>query len=304
MYTGRFAPSPTGPLHFGSLIAALGGYLEACVHQGRWLLRIDDLDPPREQPGAAAEILRTLEHFGFEWDGPVAYQSQRYPAYREAIAQLNAGGHTYLCSCSRKQVAETGPPGICGPVYPGTCRNPANRRKNRPTAVRVRVPSRRICLHDQIQGEYCQNLAVDIGDFTLHRRDSLYSYHLAVTVDDAWQNITHTVRGVDLLDSTPRQLYLQQLLGLPTPAYAHLPVAVNRDGQKLSKQTFANPLSYDQANKQLWRALHFLGQQPPPELEKEAVITLWTWAKIHWSICNVPKVTKIEVQQTGLDATG
>lgn len=307
MYIGRFAPSPTGPLHFGSLIAAVGGCLEARVHRGRWLLRIDDLDPPREQPGAAAEILRTLEHFGFEWDGPVVYQSRRQAAYEEALAQLASAGHTYPCTCSRKEIAETGSPGAYGAVYPGTCRDrdPAtNRRKNAPVSTRVRVPNRRICLQDRIQGEYCQNLAVDIGDFVLRRRDDLYGYHLAVAVDDAWQDITHTVRGVDLLDSTPRQLYLQVLLGLPSPAYAHLPVAVNRDGQKLSKQTFARPLSRDRVNRQLWRALQFLGQQPPGELEKATVAGLWEWAKIHWSIDNVPRIAKIEVQDMELDSRG
>lgn len=304
MYIGRFAPSPTGPLHFGSLIAAMGGYLEARAQQGRWLVRIDDLDPPREQPGATAKILRTLERFGFEWDGPVVYQSLRHAAYREALAQLASTGHSYPCSCSRKRIAEAGFSGPCGPVYPGTCREPANRRKTGPMATRVRVPDGRICVHDQIQGEYCQNLAGDIGDFPLRRRDGLYSYHLAVTVDDAWQNVTHTVRGVDLLDSTPRQLYLQALLSLPTPAYAHLPVAVNRDGQKLSKQTFARPLSIDRANRLLWRALEFLGQQPPQALSTETVPNVWAWAKKHWSMDKVPRVAKIEVQETALDAQG
>lgn len=304
MYIGRFAPSPTGPLHFGSLIAATGGYLEARTHQGQWLVRIDDLDPPREQPGAAADILRTLEQFGFEWDGQVVYQSQRYSAYREALTQLTSAGYTYPCSCSRKEIAEMGSSGPCGPVYPGTCRDSANRRDNRPISIRIRVPDRCICLHDRIQGDYCQNLAIDIGDFTLRRRDGLYSYHLAVTVDDAWQNITHTVRGVDLLDSAPRQLYLQALLGLPVPAYAHLPVAVNHNGQKLSKQTRAASLSPHHANRQLWQALRFLGQHPPVELENGSLADLWVWAKSHWSMSKVPRVVKIEVPETPLDAPG
>lgn len=304
MYTGRFAPSPTGPLHFGSLIAAVGSYLEARVQQGRWRLRIDDLDPPREQPGAAAEILRTLDHFGFEWDGPVVYQSRRLEAYEEALNRLAAAGHTYPCSCSRKEVAEAGRDGVSGSVYPGTCRNPANRRENAPTAIRVSVPDRRMCIQDRIQGEYCQNLAIDIGDFVLRRRDGLYSYHLAVTVDDAWQKITHIVRGVDLLDSTPRQRYLQTLLGLPSPAYAHLPVAVNRDGQKLSKQTFARPLSRDRVNRQLWEAFRFLGQQPPRELAAATVAGVWEWASSHWAIDRVPRVTKIALQDAALDGPG
>lgn len=304
MYIGRFAPSPTGPLHFGSLIAAVGGYLEARTQRGRWLLRIDDLDPPREQPGAAAEILRILDHFGFEWDGPVVYQSRRQEAYEEALDRLASAGHTYPCTCSRKEIAEAGRDGVSGSVYPGTCRNPANRRKNAPVAIRVSVPDRRMCLQDRIQGEYCQNLAADIGDFVLRRRDGLYSYHLAVSVDDAWQNITHIVRGVDLLDSTPRQLYLQALLGLPSPAYAHLPVVVNRDGQKLSKQTFARSLSRDRVNRQLWEALRFLGQQPPLELASATVAGVWEWAGAHWSINEVPRVANIEVQDAALDAQG
>lgn len=304
MYIGRFAPSPTGPLHFGSLIAAVGGYLEARAQRGRWLLRIDDLDPPREQPGAAAEILSILDHFGFEWDGPVVYQSQRHAAYQEALDRLASAAQTYPCTCSRKEIAEAGQDGVSGAVYPGTCRNPANRRKHTSAATRVSVPDRRLCLQDRIQGEYCQNLATDIGDFVLRRRDGLYSYHLAVTVDDAWQQITHIVRGVDLLDSTPRQLYLQALLGLPSPAYAHLPVAVNRDGQKLSKQTFARPLSRDHSNRQLWEALRFLGQQPPPELAAATVGGIWEWAEPHWSIDKVPRIAKKEVQDTALDAQG
>jgi glutamyl-Q tRNA(Asp) synthetase len=304
MYIGRFAPSPTGPLHFGSLIAAVGSYLEARAQQGRWLVRIDDLDPPREQPGAAADILHTLEHFGFEWDGPVVYQSRRHSAYREALARLTAGGLTYPCSCSRKEIAETGRSGASGPIYTGACRNPANRRNNKPLSIRVRVPDRRICLHDGIQGEYCQNLAIDIGDFTLLRRDGLYSYHLAVTVDDAWQNITHIVRGIDLLDSAPRQLYLQELLGLPAPAYAHLPVAVNHSGQKLSKQSHAASLSRRHANRQLWQALCFLGQLPPSELEDASMADLWMWAQNHWSMNKVPQVDAIQIQETPLDDSG
>ncbi|HEX7026903.1 MAG TPA: glutamate--tRNA ligase family protein, partial [Gammaproteobacteria bacterium] len=180
----------------------------------------------------------------------------------------------------------------------------ANRRNNEAISTRIRVPDRLICLDDRIQGKYCQNLATDIGDFTLLRRDGLYSYHLAVTVDDAWQNITHSVRGVDLLDSTPRQLYLQELLDLPAPAYAHLPVAINHNGQKLSKQSRAAPLSRQHAGRQLWQALRFLGQEPPDELKTGSPAELWIWAGKHWSMNRVPRVDGIEVPETPLDASG
>ena len=296
MYVGRFAPSPTGPLHFGSLVAAVGSYLDARTRQGKWLVRIDDIDPPREQPGAATQILQTLEAFGFQWDGEVLYQSQRSAAYDEALEQL---GHTlYCCNCSRKQIAASGHKGPYGRIYPGTCRDKALIADSTEAALRVRVgPGTTVC-HDLIQGKYEQNLEEDIGDFIVRRRDGLYAYHLAAAVDDAAQGISHIVRGADLLESTPRQIHLQQLLGLKTPQYAHLPIAIGSAGDKLSKQTHAAPLQIAEANRLLYAALDFLGHKPDPELQQDSLSSLWTWALANWVLATVPKKQEITVTNT------
>ncbi|MDX9952048.1 MAG: tRNA glutamyl-Q(34) synthetase GluQRS, partial [Methylophilaceae bacterium] len=238
MYRGRFAPSPTGPLHFGSLVAALASYLEARQQQGEWLLRMEDLDTPRNMPGAADAILRSLEAFGFEWDGPVVYQSERHDLYAAALARLQEDGLVYPCGCTRKEIADSAIHGIEGAIYPGTCRSGLPPGKTA-RAWRIRAENRTIGFDDAIQGHVAQNLARDIGDFVLKRADGFYAYQLAVVVDDADQGITHVVRGADLLDSTPRQIYLQQVLGLPAMHYAHIPVVLNAQGEKLSKQTQA-----------------------------------------------------------------
>ncbi len=285
-YRGRFAPSPTGPLHFGSLVAAIGSYLEAKTHQGLWLLRMEDLDPPRTMPGAADSILRTLEAYGFEWDGPVLYQSRRSGVYEATLASLRESGHLYPCACSRKEIADSAMQGLEGPVYPGTCRNGLHGRCAR--AWRLRTTMEAITFTDAVQGRQSQILERDLGDFILKRADGLYAYQLAVVVDDAAQGITHVVRGADLLDSTPRQIWLQRLLGLPMPHYAHLPVVVNADGEKLSKQTLAQPLDTTQPVLTLWKALDFLGQQPPTELRND-LAPIWRWAKAHWQLDTVPK---------------
>jgi glutamyl-Q tRNA(Asp) synthetase len=285
-YRGRFAPSPTGPLHFGSLIAAVGSYLEATAHQGLWLIRIEDLDPPRTMPGATDSILRTLEAYGFEWDSPVLYQSRRSELYEAALASLRGSSHLYPCACTRKEIADSAMQGLEGPVYPGTCRNGLNGREAR--AWRVRTTKENIVFTDAIQGKQSQLLEHDLGDFILKRADGLFAYQLAVVVDDAAQGITHVVRGADLLDSTPRQIWLQRLLGLPTPQYAHLPVVVNTRGEKLSKQTLAQPLDTAKPATALWDALDFLGQHPPAELHND-LVSLWCWAKPHWRLDSVPK---------------
>ncbi|MBN1380033.1 MAG: tRNA glutamyl-Q(34) synthetase GluQRS [Gammaproteobacteria bacterium] len=290
MIRGRFAPSPTGPLHFGSLIAAVGSYLENRCHDGQWLIRMEDLDPPREQPGAADNILRTLDGFGFEWDGEVIYQSRRHQAYNEVLAKLTESGQLYPCTCSRKEIGEQGKSNAFGVVYPGTCRDPLKRDKNKDAALRLRTDNKKIVFSDAIQGEYSQQLETEIGDFLLKRRDGYFAYHLAVVVDDAEQGITHIVRGCDLLDSTPRQIYLQQLLNVPTPSYTHLPVAVNQAGQKLSKQTQAKAIDRKQASLLLWQVLDFLGQQPDIELKHETLPTIWNWAFTHWQLSKVPQV--------------
>ncbi|NTV96208.1 MAG: tRNA glutamyl-Q(34) synthetase GluQRS, partial [Thiobacillus sp.] len=219
-YRGRFAPTPSGPLHFGSLVAALGSCLEARSRDGAWLLRIEDVDPPRVVAGSADAILRTLDTFGFEWDGPVVYQSRRTEAYRAALADLRRLDLVYACSCSRKQLAETARRGIDGTVYPGTCR--ARHEHDARLAQRFRVPNVRITFTDGLLGRVACDVAPECGDFVLRRADGVYTYQLAVVVDDAEQGISHIVRGADLLTSTPRQIVLQQALGLPTPSYLHL----------------------------------------------------------------------------------
>ena len=267
MYAGRFAPSPTGPLHFGSLIAALASWLDARAASGRWQVRIEDLDPPREQPRAAGQILRALESLGLEWDRPVAYQSRRRMLYRDALERLT--GKTYACGCSRKEVADSALAMNAAGVYPGTCRNglPAGKA---PRALRVRTTAEPICFVDRVQGKIEQSVERDVGDFIVCRADGQFAYQLAVVVDDAEQGITDVVRGADLLDSTARQIYLQRLLGYPTPRYLHVPVAVNAVGEKLSKQTGARAIELTGAKDQLRTALAFLGQPEAANL-REAV---------------------------------
>ena len=289
IYRGRFAPSPTGPLHFGSLIAALASYLEARVHAGEWLVRIEDLDPPRIVPGSANEILRTLEACGMEWDGDIVYQSTRSDAYHAALHELRQRGKVYACGCSRREIADSGVEGIEGFVYPGTCRKglPAGRAAR---AWRVYTNESVIAFDDAVQGRIEQAVGRAVGDFVLYRADHVYAYQLAVVVDDAEQGITDIVRGADLLDSTPRQIYLQHLLSLDRPRYAHVPVAVNELGEKLSKQTHAKPIDLDKVNVAVLRALRFLGQQTPPALEKAHVRELLSWAEENWRLERVARV--------------
>jgi glutamyl-Q tRNA(Asp) synthetase len=283
---GRFAPSPTGPLHFGSLIAALGSFLEARRRGGEWLVRIEDVDTPRTAPGATTAILRALERYGLYWDGPVVHQSQRAAHYQTALESLLEAGWVYPCACSRQALAGCRRGRDGAPIYPGTCRA-GLQRIDRPAALRLRVTDAPLTFQDAIQGEYRQQLEREVGDFVLRRADGVFAYQLAVVVDDAAQGITQVVRGADLLDSTPRQIALQRLLGLPTPAYAHLPVAVDRRGDKLSKQTGAPPLDERNPGPVLWAALRFLGQRPPPELAGETVPGIIAWAMAHWDLTAV-----------------
>lgn len=289
-YRGRFAPSPTGPLHIGSLIAALGSCLDARQQGGAWLLRMEDVDTSRNVPGAADDILRTLTAFGFEWDGPVLYQSARLEAYAAALEQLKQAGLAYGCACSRKEIADSATHAAIdgGLAYPGTCRNGlAEGRAAR--AWRLRVDNGEIAFVDRLQGRVVQHLEDDVGDFVLRRADGLFAYQLAVVVDDAWQGVTHVVRGADLLASTPRQIALQRCLGYPEPVYAHLPVAANPAGEKLSKQTLAQPLRAAQASAELVAALRFLGQAVPGELSRASVAEVWAWAHSHWSFAAIPR---------------
>lgn len=283
-YTGRFAPSPTGPLHFGSLLAALASYADARAHQGHWLVRIEDLDPPREQPGATGLILSTLEAFGFEWDGPVLYQSERHALYREALESLLTHHLAYRCGCSRREIqARTG-----SSRYDGHCRRQPPGRHTA-CAIRACTEGSDILLADPIQGPRQYNLSADSGDFVIHRRDGLFAYQLAVVVDDADQGITRVVRGSDLLDETPRQLLLQRHLAVASPQYAHIPVATACNGQKLSKQTHAPALDPAQPIPALLDALAFLGQRPDRALTDAAPSELLQWAVEHWKMERIPR---------------
>jgi glutamyl-Q tRNA(Asp) synthetase len=282
-YIGRFAPSPTGPVHFGTLLAAVGSYLQAKVNNGKWLLRMEDVDTTRRVDGADTDILHTLEAFGFEWHGDVVYQSQRTELYRQALDMLASDHRLFPCLCSRKQLAATG-----SDVYPGTCRHRTFPEK-RDHAVRVIVDDSIILFDDCILGRQQQKLATECGDFVVKRRDGLFAYQLAVVVDDALQGITEIVRGADLLDSTPRQIYLQRLLGYPTPGYCHLPLAVDQNGSKISKSAGAAKVDISGRQAALVHVLDFLGQQPPRELLDTDLAAIWRWATEHWKLAKVPR---------------
>jgi glutamyl-Q tRNA(Asp) synthetase len=315
-YRGRFAPSPTGPLHFGSLVAAVGSYLDAKHHHGTWLVRMEDLDTARCVLGAAENILRTLDAFGLHSDEPIIYQSQRTQAYDEALNKLQSIGAVYPCCCTRKEIADSALHGIERMVYPGTCRTgiPAGREARawrvrtdlllsvRPELVEGHMSSSTgfdklspnggaIEFDDALQGPITQHLESEIGDFVVKRADGLLAYQLAVVVDDAEQNITHIVRGADLLASTARQIYLQHLLGIASPHYMHLPIAVNEAGEKLSKQTLAAPVDVSNPAITLLRVLEFLQQAPPADLARSDVKTIWEWAIKNW---NATKLRRIQ----------
>ena len=288
MYIGRFAPSPTGLLHIGSLLTALASYADARAHGGRWLVRMEDLDPPREMAGAADDILRTLEAFGFEWDGGVAYQSRRYDLYHEALGRLKAKGLVYPCDCSRKDWQAAARAGADGFVYNGCCAGlDPQRALHKTPAWRVRVPDEIIGFDDAVVGHYAQNLAHDIGDFVLLRADGFWAYQLAVVADDAAQGITHIVRGQDLLVSTPRQLWLQRALDAPEPHYAHLPLLVNGAGQKWSKQTLAPALDLGAREALLRQVMAYLKLPAAPEVGRAQ--DLLAWGVRHWDMAKGPK---------------
>ncbi len=294
-YRGRFAPSPTGPLHFGSLAAALGSYLDARASGGEWLVRIDDLDLPRVMPGAADDILRTLEAFGFEWDGEIVHQSRRNEHYRAALAELEQLGAVYPCACTRKEIADSLVGRDGATIYPGTCRAGLAPGKT-PRALRLRVAEALLEFSDAIQGRVSQRLAQEVGDFVIRRADGLFAYQLATVVDDAAQGVTHVVRGSDLLDSTPRQIYLQRLLGLPVPHYAHLPVAVNAQGEKLGKQTLAPAVSAVRPVLVLQQVMRFLGQAVPQELIEADLPAFWRWAAANWRRDAVPPARTLTIE--------
>ncbi|MBA6413089.1 tRNA glutamyl-Q(34) synthetase GluQRS [Parahaliea sp. F7430] len=280
-YRGRFAPSPTGPLHLGSLIAAVASYLDARANRGSWLLRIEDIDPPREQPGAASAILRSLEKHGLHWDEELMWQSRRSAAYLEALAQLAAQDQLFACYCSRQQTDRYGNcSGSCHSSYPG--------EQDKIFAWRVPLASDYVAnWQDRWQGPQSWPAGETLRDFVVQRKDQLFAYQLAVVVDDAAQGISHVVRGSDLLDSTPRQLWLQHLLKLDSPAYDHLPVLTNQQGQKLSKQNHAPALDDRKAPQNLRLALAYLNQPPPPT-ELNDCASLLSYACEHWQWQSVP----------------
>lgn len=294
-YRGRFAPSPTGPLHFGSLVAAVGSYLEARTHRGEWLVRIEDVDVTRCRPEYEHAILRTLECHGFGFDGKIIRQSERSAIYQSALNRLFHEATVFGCACTRKEIGDSTLGADGAPVYPGTCRMGLSPDREA-RAWRIRVNDQVIGFDDAVQGHVEQNLATDVGDFVLLRADGLFAYQLAVVADDAGQEITHVVRGADLLDSTPRQIFLQQWLGVPTLQYAHLPVAVNAAGEKLSKQSLAAPLDDEKPVQALWQALKFLGQNPPEALRSASLPDFWEWATIHWSLSGVPPKRTISIE--------
>ena len=287
-YRGRFAPSPTGRLHFGSLVAALASCLDARSRGGDWLVRIEDVDRTREVTGAADSQLATLAAFGFAWDGEVLRQSARTRRYDEALHALLAAGHAYCCGCSRRQIATVARHGVEGWIYPGTCR--ALGLADGPhRAVRLRTDDVPVAFVDRVYGEIGCRVASTLGDFVIRRADGLHAYQLAVVVDDADQGVTHVVRGADLLHSTPRQIVLQRLLGLPTPVHAHVPVVLGPDGHKLSKQDLAQPVDPDVPLPALLDAWRFLGQRWASGAP-EAVAEFWTEAVRCWELARVPAV--------------
>jgi glutamyl-Q tRNA(Asp) synthetase len=287
-YTGRFAPSPTGPLHLGSLFAALASYLDARASHGRWLVRMEDIDPPREIPGAADTILQQLENHGLYWDDSVLYQSQRLAAYQEAIGDLVDKQLIYFCQCTRARLR------TLNGIYDGHCQSQklltTDSRAIKSSAIRILVPDLAISWQDLIRGPCTENLAKSCGDFIIVRRDGLFAYQLAVSVDDGYQGITHIIRGDDLLDSTPRQIYLLDQLGLTVPAYGHIPILKNHDGDKLSKQGFAPMVNATTPGTNIERCLTLLGINLPTDLSGASVEELLPWAIKHWSRTQIPNV--------------
>jgi len=291
-YVGRFAPSPTGPLHFGSLVAAVASYLQARAQAGRWLLRIEDIDPPREQAGATRSILEALEHYGFEWDGDVIYQSASRASHDEALHGLLDRGLAYPCSCSRRDLADA-PRGPLGTIYPGTCRAGCDAEE---TAIRLLTNDVPISFEDALQGVQIQQLESQSGDFVIRRRDGLIAYQLAVVVDDEIEQVSEVVRGIDIMDSTARQIWLQRQLGYRTPAYMHIPVITHPDGDKLSKLTGATAISLDDVEGTLAAALRLLRQHPPYDLARQRLPDIWQWAVENWQPQSMRGVSAITVE--------
>ena len=291
-YKGRFAPSPTGPLHFGSLVTAIASYLQARKKNGEWLIRIEDIDPPREIAGVDNEILKTLDEHGFQWDAEPMWQSSRREAYEQTVKFLYDKDLAYICHCTRKELMATAERGPLGLIYPGTCKKIQRPYKTK-RALRIRTDGALLSFRDQLQGSFELNLKQDVGDFLIRRGDGLIAYHLAATMDDEFHGITEVVRGHDLYLSTPCHIFLQKLLGYSTPKYMHLPIALNSEGQKLSKQSHAAPLASHEAAANLLRGLSFLGQKPPNELAAASIDEIWRWATENWSTAPLKGLTSM-----------
>lgn len=279
-YIGRFAPSPSGDLHFGSLIAALGSYLQARANHGRWLVRIEDIDPPREVPGAASRILAQLEHYGLLWEGSVLYQSQRHARYLDVLAELKARHLCYYCDCTRQRIH------LLGGLYDGHCRTRHLGATN--AALRLRQDNPVLHFYDRLRGDVYADPALAQEDFIIHRRDGLFAYNLAVVVDDYDQGVTEIVRGADLIEPTVRQIALYQQLDCPVPAYIHLPLVLNTQGNKLSKQNHAPALPDGDPRPVLLSALRFLNQPVPAHWQDLSLTALLQWAISHWSLTSIP----------------
>jgi glutamyl-Q tRNA(Asp) synthetase len=290
---GRFAPSPTGPLHFGSLIAAVGSYCLARREGGQWLLRMEDLDPPRVVPGSADEILSALDKLGLHWDGEIVWQSQRTEAYVEAVERLRGRGLVFDCACTRKEILLSAPhPGEEGPLYPGTCRSGLQPGR-KPRALRIEVPQEQVCFRDGVFGPFQQVLSEAVGDFVLRRADGLFAYQLAVVVDDADSHVNQVVRGADLLSSTPRQIFLHACLGNTVPEYIHLPMAMGSNGKKISKRHGVDLLDYaSDATRLITQALSFLGQTVPDSLQGAPPAELLSWAIKNFIPKRIPGATE------------
>ena len=292
MYIGRFAPSPTGPMHFGSLVTAVASYLDAKHQDGLWKVRMEDLDQPRVIKHSDKSILDTLHQHGFQWDDEVIYQSHRLDIYQNCLSKLNQQGNTYFCGCSRKEIADSAMSGIDGMIYPGTCRDKKLDSKNH--ALRIKVEDVYVTFEDKIQGLIQQNILRNFGDFILKRSDGIYAYQLAVVIDDAIQNINTIVRGADLIDSTLRQIYLQKKLSFPSPNYGHIPIATfNR--KKLSKENQSAPVDHSNIKDNLIACLKFLGQNYEVIQKENTLTNFWATAIQLWDISLVPKRKMIEI---------
>ena len=286
---GRFAPSPTGPLHFGSLVTALASYLNIRHYGGKWLVRIEDIDPPREVAGSSDTILKQLEQHGLTWDDQVIYQSAHLEKYRDILQYFKERHFTYFCKCNRQRLNSL------GGVYDGKCSDLGLTAKD--TSLRLALgrtdfiknsKTTHISFTDRVMADFSQHITDEIGDFILRRRDGLVSYHIAVVVDDQDQGITEVLRGADLLDSTPKQILLQQCLSYRTPIYIHIPLAINKEGQKLSKQTHARALTEGRERENIWLALKWLQQNPPDELKGNSIDDILNWGINNWHLCNIP----------------